>query len=69
LGTQAGAPVGITTLASEAGELKVRGAINAIVGDEIEVVVDRFISFIDEEYCATHHAQSSTDYLANTADE
>lgn len=70
LGTQDGAPVGITTLASEAGELKVRGAINAIVGDDIEVVVDRFISFVDEQYCATHYAQSSTEYFANTvADE
>jgi len=66
LGTQDGAPVGITTLASEVGELKVRGAINMGVGDDIKVTVDRFVSFSDEQYIATHYAQSSTGQLANS---
>ena len=66
LGTQDGLPVGITTLASEAGELKVRGAINMGVGDDIKVTVDRFVSFSDEQYIATHYAQSSTGQLANS---
>lgn len=65
LGTQDGVPVGITTLASEVGELKVRGAINATVGEEIMVVVDRCVSFCAEHYVATHYAQSSTSQLAN----
>ena len=65
LGTQDGAPVGITTLASEVGELKVRGAINATVGEEIMVVVDRCVSFCAEHYVATHYAQSSTSQLTN----
>jgi glycerol transport system ATP-binding protein len=65
LGTQDGVPVGITTLASEVGELKVRGAINATVGEEIMVVVDRCVSFCAEHYVATHYAQSSTSQLTN----
>ena len=65
LGTQDGTPVGITTLASEVGELKVRGAINATVGEEIMVVVDRCVSFCAEHYVATHYAQSSTGQLTN----
>jgi glycerol transport system ATP-binding protein len=65
LGTQDGAPVGITTLASEVGELKVRGAINATVGEEIMVVVDRCVSFCAEHYVATHYAQSGTGQLRN----
>ena len=66
LGTHDGAPVGITTLASEVGELKVRGAINMGVGDDIKVTVDRFVSFSHEQYIATHYAQSSTGQLANS---
>ena len=65
LGTQDGVPVGITTLASEVGELEVRGAINATVGEEIMVVVDRCVSFCAEHYVATHYAQSSTSQLTN----
>ena len=68
LGTQDGAPVGVTIIASAVGELKVRGPINAIVGDEIVVVVDRFVSFCEEQYIATHYApRGSDDVLENSA--
>ncbi len=67
LGTQDGAPVGITTLVSDAGALKVRGAMNATVGEEVEVVVDRCVSFCQKEYLATHFAHSRPDHFANSA--
>jgi len=68
LGTQDGAPVGVTIIASAVGELKVCGPINAIVGDEIVVVVDRFVSFCEEQYIATHYApRGSDDVLENSA--
>lgn len=67
LGTQDGAPVGITTLASAAGELKVRGILSATVGEEVGVVVDRYVSFREEQYVATHFAQSGVEQFAHSA--
>lgn len=55
LGTQDGQPVGITTVMGDAGELKVRGPITGTSGDKVVVVLDRFISFSNEKYMASHY--------------
>jgi glycerol transport system ATP-binding protein len=73
LGTQGGAPVGITAVLCDVGELKVRGPINAAAGSDVVVVVDRFVSFCDEQYLATHYTHSSSpddlDDSANAGEE